>query len=36
MGEFLLSPYDYAKYIRFGSLDEVRFIVDNLGGITGA
>jgi L-alanine-DL-glutamate epimerase-like enolase superfamily enzyme len=35
MGEFLLSPYDYAKYIRFGSLDEVRFIVDNLGGITG-
>src|SRR5271157_1028992 len=35
MGEFLLSPYDYAKYIRFGALDEVRFIVDNLGGITG-
>src|ERR1035437_1321743 len=35
MGEFMLSPYDYAKYIRFGSLDEVRFIVDNLGGITG-
>src|SRR5271157_1441419 len=34
MGEFLLSPYDYAKYIRFGSLDEVRFIVDNIGGIT--
>jgi L-alanine-DL-glutamate epimerase-like enolase superfamily enzyme len=35
MGEFLLSPYDYAKYIRFGALDEVRFIVDNLGGISG-
>jgi L-alanine-DL-glutamate epimerase-like enolase superfamily enzyme len=35
MGEFILSPYDYAKYIRFGALDEVRFIVDNLGGITG-
>ncbi len=35
MGEFILSPYDYAKYIRYGSLDEVRFIVDNLGGITG-
>ena len=34
MGEFILSPYDFAKYIRFGSLDEVRFIVDNLGGIT--
>ena len=35
MGEFILSPYDYAKYIRFGALDEVLFIVDNLGGITG-
>jgi L-alanine-DL-glutamate epimerase-like enolase superfamily enzyme len=35
MGEFLFSPYDYAKYIRYGALDEVRFIVDNLGGITG-
>jgi L-alanine-DL-glutamate epimerase-like enolase superfamily enzyme len=35
MGEFILSPYDYAKYIRYGALDEVRFIVDNLGGITG-
>jgi len=34
MGEFLGSPYDYAKYIRFGALDEVRFIVDNIGGIT--
>jgi L-alanine-DL-glutamate epimerase-like enolase superfamily enzyme len=35
IGEFILSPYDYAKYIRYGALDEVRFIVDNLGGITG-
>jgi L-alanine-DL-glutamate epimerase-like enolase superfamily enzyme len=35
MGEFIFSPYDYAKYIRYGALDEVRFIVDNLGGITG-
>ena len=35
IGEFIFSPYDYAKYIRYGSLDEVRFIVDNLGGITG-
>ncbi len=35
MGEFLFSPYDYAKYIRHRSLDEVRFIVENVGGITG-
>jgi L-alanine-DL-glutamate epimerase-like enolase superfamily enzyme len=35
MGEFIFSPYDYAKYIRHGALDEVRFIVDNLGGISG-
>jgi len=34
MGEFLTSPYDYAKYIRFGAMDELRFIVDNIGGIT--
>jgi len=34
MGEFLASPYDYAKYIRFGAMDELRFIVDNIGGIT--
>ena len=34
MGEFLASPYDYAKYIRFGAMDELRFIVDNVGGIT--
>jgi len=35
IGEFILSPYDYGKYIRHGALDEVRFIVDNVGGITG-
>lgn len=34
MGEFLSSPYDFADYIRRGALDEVRFIVDNIGGIT--
>jgi L-alanine-DL-glutamate epimerase-like enolase superfamily enzyme len=28
IGEFILSPYDYAKYIRRGALDEVRFLVD--------
>ena len=35
VGEFILSPYDYAKYIRHSAMDEVRFIVDNLGGISG-
>ncbi len=35
IGEFLASPYDYAEYIRRGACDEVRFIVDNIGGITG-
>ena len=34
IGEFLSSPYDYPEYIRRGAVDEVRFIVDNLGGIT--
>lgn len=34
MGEFLPSPYDYVPYILRGALDEVRFIVDNVGGIT--
>jgi L-alanine-DL-glutamate epimerase-like enolase superfamily enzyme len=34
MGEFIPSPYDYAPYILRGALDEVRFIVDNIGGIT--
>lgn len=35
MGEFLASPYAFGEYIRRGALDEVRFIVDNIGGITG-
>ena len=35
MGEFMPSPYDYVDYILRGALDEVRFIVDNIGGITG-
>ena len=35
IGEFLTSPYSYAEYIRRGAVDVVRFIVDNVGGITG-
>jgi L-alanine-DL-glutamate epimerase-like enolase superfamily enzyme len=35
IGEFLASPYSYAEYIRRGAVDVVRFIVDNVGGITG-
>jgi L-alanine-DL-glutamate epimerase-like enolase superfamily enzyme len=35
MGEFMPSPYDYVDYILRGALDEVRFIVDNVGGISG-
>jgi L-alanine-DL-glutamate epimerase-like enolase superfamily enzyme len=35
MGEFMPSPYDYVPYILRGATDEVRFIVDNIGGITG-
>lgn len=34
IGEFLTSPYYYGEYIRRGALDEVRFIVDNIGGIS--
>ncbi len=34
-GEFIFSIYDYPEYIRRGALDVVRFIVDNVGGITG-
>ncbi len=34
-GEFLFSIYDYGEYIRRGAVDVVRFIVDNVGGITG-
>ena len=35
MGEFMPSLYDYVPYILRGAMDEVRFIVDNIGGITG-
>ena len=35
IGEFIFSPYNYAEYIRRGAMDVVRFIVDNVGGITG-
>jgi L-alanine-DL-glutamate epimerase-like enolase superfamily enzyme len=34
IGEFLFSPYDYPEYIRRGAVDAVRFVVDNVGGIT--
>jgi L-alanine-DL-glutamate epimerase-like enolase superfamily enzyme len=34
IGEFLFSPYSYGEYIRRSALDVVRFIVDNVGGIT--
>lgn len=35
IGEFIFSPYNYAEYIRRGAMDVVRFITDNVGGITG-
>jgi L-alanine-DL-glutamate epimerase-like enolase superfamily enzyme len=35
IGEFLFSPYAYGEYIRRGALDALRFVVDNVGGITG-
>lgn len=35
IGEFLFSIYDYPEYFRRGALDVARFIVDNVGGITG-
>jgi len=35
IGEFIFSIYDFPEYIRRGALDVVRFIVDNVGGITG-
>lgn len=35
IGEFIFSPYGYADYIRRGAMDVVRFITDNVGGITG-
>jgi L-alanine-DL-glutamate epimerase-like enolase superfamily enzyme len=35
IGEFIFSPYAYAEYIRRGAMDVIRFITDNVGGITG-
>lgn len=35
IGEFIFSPYNYADYIRRGAMDVVRFITENVGGITG-
>ena len=35
IGEFLFSIYDYGEYIRRRALDALRFVVDNVGGITG-
>jgi L-alanine-DL-glutamate epimerase-like enolase superfamily enzyme len=35
VGEFLFSIYDYPEYIRRGAVDAVRFVVDNVGGISG-
>lgn len=35
IGEFIFSPYAYAEYIRRGAMDAIRFITDNVGGITG-
>jgi L-alanine-DL-glutamate epimerase-like enolase superfamily enzyme len=34
IGEFLGSIYEYPEYLRRGATDAVRFIVDNVGGIT--
>jgi L-alanine-DL-glutamate epimerase-like enolase superfamily enzyme len=34
IGEFLFSIYNYPEYIRRGAVDAVRFVVDNVGGIT--
>src|SRR5579883_459162 len=35
IGEFIFSPYNFGEYIRSGAVEIVRFIVDNIGGITG-
>jgi L-alanine-DL-glutamate epimerase-like enolase superfamily enzyme len=34
VGEFLFSIYNYPEYLRRGAMDAVRFVVDNVGGIT--
>ena len=33
-GEFMFSLYDYPEYIRRGAADALRFVTDNVGGIT--
>jgi L-alanine-DL-glutamate epimerase-like enolase superfamily enzyme len=35
IGEFLTSIYEYPEYIRRGATDALRFVVDNVGGISG-
>jgi L-alanine-DL-glutamate epimerase-like enolase superfamily enzyme len=35
VGEFLFSVYDYGEYVRRGAAGMFRFVVDNIGGITG-
>ncbi|MGA1995484.1 MAG: enolase C-terminal domain-like protein [Bryobacteraceae bacterium] len=35
VGEFVFSVYDYGEYIRRGAGGMLRFVVDNVGGITG-
>src|ERR1039457_3427951 len=35
VGEFLCSVYNYGEYIQRGAADMLRFVVDNIGGITG-
>jgi L-alanine-DL-glutamate epimerase-like enolase superfamily enzyme len=34
VGEFVFSLYDYPEYIRRGAADTLRFVADNVGGIT--
>jgi L-alanine-DL-glutamate epimerase-like enolase superfamily enzyme len=34
VGEFVFSLYDYPEFIRRGAADTLRFVVDNVGGIT--
>jgi L-alanine-DL-glutamate epimerase-like enolase superfamily enzyme len=34
VGEFVFSLYDYPDYLRRGAADTLRFVVDNVGGIT--
>ena len=35
VGEFIVSVYNFSKYIMAGAMDVVRIILDNLGGISG-